>query len=261
MSVVQNDRITLERLSEVLAFSNGALSADGLYAACISLRADAEENQYRTRLHLIRVDRESDCALHEVWSEEVAGVRMLRFSPDHQKLAFLATEEDGDSICMLDISSLQWKRIAGGLAAVGQLAWQADSQSVLAVCDDASLYPSAEEGVLHIESIPQRWPWWRKRRQLVSMQATGDHADVHRLVGPVHEICSIAVADDGRIAYVEERADHATHASLVLHVLAGKDGQEAGSWPLPHSYLTTPVWSPSGDRIAYVRPAWALSLG
>lgn len=248
--------LDLDSLHRIVELTDGVISGNGKYIAFVSSRWNQERDEFAKELNLFSVQDE-ESGLQSILSLPQPNPRMLRFSKDGRHLAFLRSTNDGssDEIVVLSIHTGRMKTLVSDLTNAGSITWSIDMSGIFFVCEDGELSP---EGVkaLYITSIPERWPWWRKRRliQFVTFhESTAVTELVFKITEHMHETAHLCVTPNGKtLAFVEERCDDNVKTSLFLHLLDLSGSHEDQVLPLPNHFVSTPVFSPSGRFLAFV---------
>lgn len=246
----------LEDFHKIVELADGAISPDGHYVAFVSTHWDLEADEFVKKVQVLAVHREGPL-LEKLWSASQAGIRTLRFSPNNQFLAFLrassSTNNPDDELVVYELSTGQTKVIFTGKD-LADLVWSPASNALFCCCETSSTL--ATNGVQYVDSIPKRLPWWHKQMQVHRISFTGmDTAkELSEPVSPeLVEIGQLCISPDGEtLAFIEERCENGSKITLYLHRINLENLSQAPALMLPNSFITTPIFSPSGQYIAYV---------
>ncbi|WP_338555136.1 prolyl oligopeptidase family serine peptidase [Paenibacillus sp. KS-LC4] len=268
--------LKLDDLPHIGELKEAILSPDGKHAALISSHWNLEADRFETVLHLLFC---GGAELERLWSLPVAGARCLQMSPNGSKLAFLRASRD-EGCDELALVSLKDGSLLNAppqpLVNAAELVWHTDNNSLFLVCDEEEEAGEAAEqekplysDYWHIESIPQRWSWWRKRRVLIQIFLKSDIANAPsaavKLAGPCYELRQPRPSPDGDKLYIiEERCTNELQPQLFLLRLnvgtrleqikeqTKEQTDEPTELMLPNSMVGAIVPSPSGRYLAFV---------
>jgi dipeptidyl aminopeptidase/acylaminoacyl peptidase len=248
------------------------VSPDGTMVAFTVADVDLDENRYRRRVWIASVD-----------GAEVArpftsgpGDSTARWSPDGRTIAFVATQEDGKAeICTMPVGAGGERVVvARRHAGVDDLAWSPDGSSIafLAPDPDPEQYGKPGEDRKEKDMPPRRvtrlfsrldshgWMFDRPARVMV-VPADGSSKPRVLTHGPFQSGDLSWSPDGTRIAFASAR--HETwdldgEVDLWFVRVEGAD-VHAGAEVEPERLtehagsLSSPVWSPDGSKLAYLR--------
>ncbi|OPH58324.1 hypothetical protein BC351_23450 [Paenibacillus ferrarius] len=251
-------RMAFSDLEEIADYKETAVTADGRYAAFLSAMWNLEEDEFEHTLHMCSfVEKE---AVNLIWqASPAAGARNLQFSPSGNELAILQTMEEGDRVVIYSVADGTTRLVPQMFQNASSLLWDEGGKGFYLVCD-AGAAAAAESpqysDYWHITRIPERWEWWRKKRIIVHVPARfteNDLPDLVRLAGPGYEYNHSFLSPYGDTLYFLDQVNMiGTLPQLRLRRIHLESKLEGEPIPLPHSFMSTPVSSPSGRYLAYI---------
>jgi dipeptidyl aminopeptidase/acylaminoacyl peptidase len=245
--------LDVEYLHQMVDFLESDISTQGQHIAVVTNHWDLQADEFLRKLMIAAVNpRNND--LRTLYVAHHSGIRNIRFSPDGRFLAFFQTSRDAstDEIGIYSIDTGEMKVLVRGLSDATYLTWSSMTDGVFFTSTDSSY----EDKILHIDSIPERLPWWRTKKQIKYCSFTGMD-DAPGIVIPISESLTepahLCVSLDGnQLAFVEERLEYSTHISLYLNCIHWLNDQQNTVFRLPNSSISTPVFSPTGRYLAYI---------
>ena len=134
------------------------------------------------------------------------------------------------------------------------LVWSPASNALFCCCETSSNLTA--NSVQYIDSIPKRLPWWHKKMQIRRIFFTGmDSASEFSepISAEMVEIGHLCISPTGKtLAFIEERCENGSKITLYLQRIDLESLHQSPEIMLPNSFITTPIFSPSGQYIAYV---------
>ncbi|MDH4107256.1 MAG: S9 family peptidase [Gammaproteobacteria bacterium] len=277
-AIAQDDGLRLFQSSDVHKIrdvSDTAISPDGDWVAYSVRSTDVDKDQRQTDLYMVDWSGASRIQLTHT---EDSSEGHPRFSPDGKYLAFLAAREsasaDGDDDPK-SVSQVWLLNRAGGEAArltelpggVSDFEWSPDSGRLVIVArdpekkDDAGQEDDKKKNDTPEPIVIDRYRF--KRDGLDHLARRYERLYLFELAGRVatlltdgpYDSTDPAWSPDGRmIAFTSKRqGDPDRHQNSDIYVAAAEAGAEARqltTWEGPDS---NPVFSPDGNRIAYLR--------
>lgn len=217
MAAAQPRRIALDDLAKVVRVSDPQIAPDGGSIAIVVSRANLDENRYDANLVMVDVAT----GAQRVLTRDRRGVSQPRFSPNGDRLAFLAMVPGGANlplrpqVFVMPLNGGDAVRVTNAPKGVQQYAWSPDSRTIAFVAEDE---PEQKKG-------PERFN--------DSFEIQNDNFLVQAAAVPSHIWAVPAEGGEAR---------RLTSGDWSLPV----------SWP-PGSPASPISWSPDGLSILFVR--------
>lgn len=252
-----------EDLLALRIISDAQLSPDGQLVAYVVKTAALERNEYDTAIYLAPTAGGDSRQLTAGPGRDSAP----RWSPDGTQLAFLADRSGKNQLYVVGVAGGEPQQLTDLDAGVSSPAWSPDGQRLAVLSTTGS----------DITAVAQEWPGGTVRRitdtryrfdvvgytdgrvqNIWIVPVTGGAA--WQLTASSSDLASPAWSPDGcQIAFVanrESQADLSFHSQLYITDVP----TEALAAPTDNSRLISagtetaaaPVWSPDGQRIAYI---------
>ena len=244
------------------------VSPDGSRVVFTVTDVDLDGNLYRRRVWLAAADGSE--APRPFTSGP--GDSMARFAPDGRTVAFVASQEDGSAeICTVPVATGGERVVvATRPAGVTELEWSPDGTQIAFVAPDpdpeqygkpgedrkAKDMPPRRVTRLFSRLNGQGWIFDRPTRVLV-VPADGSSRPRVLTHGPFRSGGITWSPDGSKIAFASARHDtwdlDGEEDLWAVRVRAGSDNLEPERLTEHAGALSSPVWSPDGSRLAYLR--------
>ena len=129
------ERLTLEKMGQIVRLSDPQISPDGKSVTAMVSRANFDENRYDAQLVLIDVATKAQ----RVLIRDRRGVSSARWSPNGKRLAFLASVDGRSQVFALPMDGGgEAVQLTAAPKAVQQFAWSPDGARIAYVTEDES---------------------------------------------------------------------------------------------------------------------------
>lgn len=273
--------ITAEDLFRITIVSDPHVSPDGRRIAWVETRPDREQDTYRAALWIADSDGSNPRQLTSGANRD----QHPRWSPDSQSIAFVSnrppilpkeaaddTEKAGDSGPAKPLDQVWTIRIDGGEAiqrsnhpnGASSPAWSPDGMSIAFVAADAvsdsdeftapcSVGPIADERVIHDVSYRFDGRGFLEKYKHIWIVSLGDGAARQLTRSDANDDAPAWSPEGEQIAFASNRsADRRRSWNWsAIYLVATDDGTVTSVSP-EDAQFSTPAWSPSGDRLAFI---------
>jgi dipeptidyl aminopeptidase/acylaminoacyl peptidase len=252
-------RFDLDALGKVVGVSEPQLSPDGRSVVVITSRPDYEKDRSATELVLVDVAG----GRQRVLTHERDGISQPRWSPDGDRLAFLARVDGKPQVFIMPMNGGDAKRVTNSPTGVRQFAWKPDGSAIAYAAPDEApkkgknddAFEVGDDGYL-VSAAPVPTHVWL-------VQADGSNAK--RLTSgpwslevsqpPAPPLSPLSWSPDGNsiALIVQERpniGDGDRRTVRILDVATGQVRALTGRKQYEHSA----VFSPEGSQVAYRTP-------
>lgn len=132
-ALAESRPMSLEDLGDLVDLSEPRISPDGASVALVTSRADYDENRFTRQLVLVDVE---SGAIHPL-THDRPSVRQPRWSPEGDRLAFLAAGDDQKpQIFVLRLQGGEALRLTEAPEGVSSFAWRPDGEALAYVATD-----------------------------------------------------------------------------------------------------------------------------
>jgi len=262
----QTKRIDLADLQKLVNLSDPQIAPDGKSIACVVSRVNWSDDRFDA--HLVSVDIAS--GTQRTLTYDRKGIAAPRWSPNGDRLAFLATAGSGDKaapqVFVLDMRGGEARQITEAANGVEQYAWRPDGADIAYVTpDDAEnkkeieahndAFEVGDDGYLTTAAPTPSHLWIVPAGGGTARRLTHGAWSLAKSEPPGPPSSPLAWSPDGKsILFTQQATPHFGDADqavvMVLDVAAGESRKLTAHKAL-EGYAT---YSPDGSRISYWYP-------
>lgn len=218
---------------------------------------------------VLRADREADEFVNELWELDLStsatkklrlaevGAYAPRFSPDGSELAWLEDGEEKTSLVVLKLAGGKRQVVAASAEGISEYVWAPDGRGFAIVKSDPESEGDDLAPYVITRTVAQTDGGGysdERRTHLYWIERMKSGATrIRPLTSGPWDDSDVAISPDGKqIAFVSNRhpdPDATDDTDLYVVPVAGGEPRQLPSGDGPD---TEPVWSPAGDRLAYL---------